>query len=102
VRRRQIDQSAGTAVSAKKGAAQAHVLHRDVAVRSRAGLGEPVEPVVKMTSAPSFSVGAEAIAARASESAGVSRFAFVSAGAAIDVNDCVPGIGSSESTAMEF
>ena len=39
VRRRQIDQSAGAAVSAKERAAHAHVLHRDVAVRKQGRLG---------------------------------------------------------------
>ena len=52
---------------------------------SRAGLGEPVEPVVKMTSAPSFSV--RPIPARAAESAAVSGFVSAAvrpAGPAID------------------
>ena len=39
VRRGQIDQCARAAVSAKKSAAEAHVLHRDVAVRKQGGLG---------------------------------------------------------------
>ena len=41
---------------------------------SRAGLGEPVEPVVKMTSAPSSAV--RVIPASSAESADVSELAF--------------------------
>ena len=39
VRRGQIDQGAGAAVSAKESTAHAHVLHRDVAVRKQGRLG---------------------------------------------------------------
>ena len=54
---------------------------------SRAGLGEPVEPVVKMISAPSSPVRSQVIAGRAAGSAVVSELAFFTernAGSAID------------------
>ena len=71
---------------------------------SRAGLGDPVEPVVKMTSAPSFSERVDRRCSRAAVSAGDSAMESATrrqAGSAMDAKDCVPGIEMSESTVMK-
>ena len=65
---------------------------------SSAGLGDPVEPVVNITSAPSSSLTPQSIPSSAPVPASAKAR---SAGSAIDANERVPGTSSSESIAME-